>query len=59
MSVPASGFVTYLWHYVVARLLYDDLVHPLVRGEGVALAAVVGIAVAVAVVVLRLNRRRS
>ena len=58
MSVPASAFVTYLWHYLVARLVYDDLVHPLLRGHGVALAAGVGIAVAV-VVLLRVNRGRS
>jgi hypothetical protein len=59
MSGPASAFVTYLWHYVVARLLYDDLVRPLTGGRHLALVAVVGIAVAVVVVLLRLSLRRS
>jgi hypothetical protein len=40
---PASGFPTYLWHYVVARLIYDHL--------GVVLIAVV-------VVFVRTRRRR-
>ncbi len=26
MIRPGSGFPTYLWHYVVARLIYDHLV---------------------------------
>jgi len=25
VSVPALTFVTYLWHYVLARALYDHL----------------------------------
>jgi hypothetical protein len=25
--------LTYLWHYLVARTLYDHLVHPLARGD--------------------------
>lgn len=29
---PAS-FLTYLWHYLVARLLYDQVLRPLVRGH--------------------------
>jgi hypothetical protein len=33
MSAQATTFVTYLWHYVVARLLYDDLLRPLTHGR--------------------------
>jgi len=33
MSAPAVTFLTYLWHYVLARLLYDDLVRPLAHGD--------------------------
>jgi hypothetical protein len=29
------SFLTYLWHYVLARLVYDDLVRPLTRGGDV------------------------
>jgi hypothetical protein len=59
MSGPSTAFVTYLWHYVVARLLYDDLVRPLMGGGRAALMATVGIAVALVLVLLRLRRSRS
>jgi hypothetical protein len=58
MSLPATTFVTYLWHYVVSRLLYDDLVHPLVVGLGGPLLILVTLAAA-AVALLRIRRRRS
>jgi hypothetical protein len=58
MSLPATTFVTYLWHYVVSRLLYDDLVHPLVGGVGAPLLILVALAAA-AVAALRIRRRRS
>ena len=32
MIALATTFLTYLWHYVVARLLYDALVRPLAIG---------------------------
>lgn len=33
MSPAAFTFLTYLWHYLVARLLYDQLVRPVARGH--------------------------
>jgi hypothetical protein len=33
MTPDAFTFLTYLWHYLVARLLYDQLVRPVVRGH--------------------------
>jgi|GEM_PF-4094361 len=33
----ALGFFTYLWHYLIARLLYDQLLSPLLRGRPLAL----------------------
>jgi len=35
MIAPATGqdLVTYLWHYLFARLLYDDFVRSLARGR--------------------------
>jgi hypothetical protein len=51
MSACGVALLTYLWHYLVARLLYDELVHPLVRGDLaalVAVAAAAGLAVALA-----------
>ncbi len=44
MSLLDSSFPTYLWHYLVARLIYDHL--------GILLIAVV------AVLLLRARRRR-
>ena len=32
MIALATMFVTYLWHYVVARLLYDTVIRPLAIG---------------------------
>lgn len=33
MTEGAITFVTYLWHYVVARLLYDQLLRPVIHGH--------------------------
>jgi hypothetical protein len=53
----ASTFVTYLWHYLLARAIYDDLVRPLVRGHGSG-AVVLICVVVVAFVLGRVTRRR-
>jgi hypothetical protein len=55
--VHGPGFLAYLWHYIVARLIYDDLVRPLTRSAG-ALALLTLVAVGGAVWVLR-RRARS
>jgi hypothetical protein len=58
MSIATTLF-TYLWHYLFARLLYDDLVRPLAGGRLLALVPLAAI-VAVALLVLRsLRRARS
>ena len=36
MSAGATAFLTYLWHYVLARLLYDGVVRPLILGAALA-----------------------
>ena len=33
MSAGAIHFITYLWHYLVARMLYDQLLRPLIHGD--------------------------
>jgi hypothetical protein len=33
MTGSAVTFLIYLWHYVVARMLYDDLLRPLIHGD--------------------------
>ena len=43
MTGGATTFVTYLWHYLVARLLYDQLVRPVIHGHVSVVAAVCGV----------------
>ena len=33
MTHGAITFVTYLWHYLVARLVYDQLLRPVAHGH--------------------------
>jgi hypothetical protein len=30
---PAVSLLTYIWHYLVARMLYEHLLRPLVNGD--------------------------
>ncbi len=55
MSAPAAELFTYVWHYVVARLLYDELFRPLLHGR---LGAVAIVLLCLATGVLLLRRRR-
>jgi hypothetical protein len=57
MSPAASAFTTYLWHYVTARLLYDELIRPLLHARVSTAAAVVAVAAA-AFCLGRLSRGR-
>jgi hypothetical protein len=50
--VTAVTFITYLWHYVVARLIYDGLI----RGHGAPLVVLVLVG---ALVLVRRRRRRA
>jgi len=50
MSLSATMLITYVWHYVVARLIYDDLIRPLVP-------IAIGCAIVVAILIVR--RRRA
>jgi hypothetical protein len=55
MITAATSLLVYLWHYVVARLAYDDLLRPLLHGhpDGIIVAG----AVAIAVSLLHVRRR--
>ena len=57
MSAPALTLITYVWHYVVARLLYDQLVRPLSRGH-VSVALLICCLAAVAFLAGRRRARR-
>jgi hypothetical protein len=61
MITAATTLLVYLWRYLVARLVYDDLLRPLLHGhpDGVIFAAA---AAAIAVSLLHVgqrSRRRS
>ena len=58
MSGAAVSLLTYLWHYLVARLIYDQLIRPVLDGDAARLAVLVSIA-AVAFAVGRRVRRRA
>lgn len=56
MTATGSGFVPYLWHYLLARMIYDQLVRPLEHGNASALMLATWVAV-VAFALGRLTRR--
>jgi hypothetical protein len=56
MSV-ATAFLTYVWHYLIARTLYDQVLRPLLHGR--ASAVLVAALVAAAFVLGRITRRRA
>jgi hypothetical protein len=56
---PANqSLLTYVWHYLLARLLYDDLIRPLQHGGVAALAGAIA-CVALAVWLWRRRIRRA
>ncbi|MDQ6819299.1 MAG: hypothetical protein M3076_02990 [Actinomycetota bacterium] len=52
------ALLTYLWHYLVARLLYDDLLRPLLGGDRGAILGLI-VAAVVLTLVLRAGARRT
>jgi hypothetical protein len=57
MIAPATALLVYVWHYLVARLIYDELLRPLFGGHS---GEVVFGALAAGIVVwLLLFRRRG
>jgi uncharacterized membrane protein YjfL (UPF0719 family) len=58
VTLTATSLVVYVWHYLVARLLYDDLIRPLAQ-HGVGGAALVGAcALGLGLLVARARRAR-
>jgi hypothetical protein len=57
MTAVAVSLLTYVWHYVVARMLYDQLVRPLARGDASALALLVCVALGSFLLGRRVRRR--
>jgi hypothetical protein len=46
VSLAGLTLITYVWHYLVARLLYEELLQPLVRGHSPRPASIAALAVA-------------
>lgn len=59
MTMPAASFLTYSWHYVVARLIYDELVRPVTRGVAGSILILVGCVAVVACLLRSRVRRRK
>jgi hypothetical protein len=57
MSVEAIALVTYLWHYLVARMIYDHLVRPLLDGDPAGLVLLACVAGASFILGRRTRRR--
>jgi hypothetical protein len=51
-------FITYLWHYLAARAIYDEVVRPLARGHPASLLLLVFIATGGFLLGRRRARRR-
>jgi hypothetical protein len=56
MIVPGVALLTYVWHYTVARLVFDDFVRPLTHGSRAAVIVAIGCA---GVAGFLLGRRRG
>ena len=54
----ATAFLTYLWHYLFARTIYDQLLRPLLHGHAPAALAIALVAL-VAFALGRMTRRRA
>lgn len=46
MSAGAITLITYVWHYLIARLVYDQLLRPLIHGHVPATPATCAVAIA-------------
>jgi hypothetical protein len=44
MSADALTPITYVWHYVLARLVYDELVRPAIHGNLGAIVVICAVA---------------
>jgi hypothetical protein len=58
MSVEAVSLLIYVWHYLVARMIYDQLVRPLAHGDAARLLVLACVAGS-AFVLGRRRRRRA
>jgi hypothetical protein len=45
MTSGGVTFITYLWHYVTARFVYDQVLRPLIHGHPSSALLVCGVAI--------------
>jgi hypothetical protein len=57
VKIEALSLVTYVWHYLVARMLYDQLIRPLAHGDAAGIAMLACVAVGSFAVGRRTRRR--
>jgi hypothetical protein len=57
MSPVAATLMTYLWHYLIARMVYDQLIRPLARVDASGFALLVCVALGSFVLGRRTRRR--
>ena len=57
MSPGAVSLLTYLWHYLVPRMLYDQLIRPLAHGDASGFALLLCVALGSFVLGRRARRR--
>jgi hypothetical protein len=58
VTVEAVALLIYVWHYLVARMIYDQLLRPLAHGDAAGLLLLACVAAA-AFVLGRRTRRRA
>jgi hypothetical protein len=56
--ISATAFLSYVWHYLVARMVYDQLLRPLIHGR-VTAALAMCCAAGAGFALGRLSRRRA
>lgn len=58
MNAPASAWLAYLWHYMLARLLYEELLRPMLHGR-VPVTLIVAAGAGLLFLLGRRSRRRA
>ena len=53
----AVSLLTYVWHFLVARMIYDQLVRPVIHGDAARLALLACIATVAFALGRRVRRR--
>jgi len=58
MTASTLSPITYVWHYLLARLVYDELVRPVTRGHVGAILVICAVAAGAFLIGWRTGRAR-